>query len=78
MGWEDRPVWEPNAAGIDVGAREMFVAVHRAGRPPGAGVRHLHRDPETYKLFGVDVTQIPGLEENALPWFSARNLGPRS
>jgi hypothetical protein len=24
---EDRPVWEPNAAGIDVGAREMFVAV---------------------------------------------------
>jgi hypothetical protein len=25
---------------------------------------------ETYKLFGVDVTQIPGLEENALPWFS--------
>jgi hypothetical protein len=28
---EDRPVLEPNAAGIDVGAREMFVAV-----PPGA------------------------------------------
>jgi transposase len=27
---EDRPVLEPNAAGIDVGAREMFVAV-----PPG-------------------------------------------
>jgi transposase len=25
---------------------------------------------ETYKLFGVDVTQIPGLEENALPLFS--------
>jgi transposase len=24
---EDRPVLEPNAAGIDVGAREMFVAV---------------------------------------------------
>ena len=24
---------------------------------------------ETYKLFGVDVTQIPGLEENALPLF---------
>jgi hypothetical protein len=28
---EDRPVLEPNAAGIDVGAREMFVAV-AAGR----------------------------------------------
>jgi hypothetical protein len=25
---EDRPVLEPNAAGIDVGAREMFVAVY--------------------------------------------------
>jgi transposase len=31
---------------------------------------------ETYKLFGVDVTQIPGLEENALPLFSeiGRNM----
>jgi len=41
---EDRPVLEPNAAGIDVGAREMFVAV-----PPGRDespvrvFRHLHR-----------------------------------
>ena len=26
---EDRPVLGPNAAGIDVGAQEMFVAVHR-------------------------------------------------
>ena len=25
---------------------------------------------EAYKLFGVDVTQIPGLEENTLPLFS--------
>ncbi len=31
---EDRPVLEPNAAGIDVGAREMFVAV-----PPGRDER---------------------------------------
>jgi hypothetical protein len=35
---------------------------------------HPHPDfdlrTETYKLFGVDVTQIPGLEENALPLFS--------
>ena len=27
---EDRPMLEPNAAGIDIGAREIFVAV-----PPG-------------------------------------------
>ncbi|MGB7847846.1 MAG: IS110 family transposase [Candidatus Acidiferrum sp.] len=40
--------------------------------------RKKHGDPnprfnlrtETYKLFGVDVTQIPGLQENALPLFS--------
>jgi transposase len=35
------------------------------GHPnPGVDLR-----TETYKLFGVDVTQIPGLEENALPLF---------
>src|SRR5436190_14470825 len=28
------------------------------------------RRTEAYKLFGVDVSQIPGLEENALPLFS--------
>jgi len=27
MTLEDRPVLEPNAAGIDIGAREIFVAV---------------------------------------------------
>jgi hypothetical protein len=27
MGWEDRPCLEPNAGGIDIGAREIFVAV---------------------------------------------------
>jgi len=26
MSFEERPVLEPNAAGIDVGARQMFVA----------------------------------------------------
>jgi transposase len=33
---------------------------------------------ETYKLFGVDVTQIPGLQENALPLFSevGRDMSP--
>lgn len=36
---EDRPVLEPNAAGIDVGAREMFVAV-----PPG-------RDEHAVRVF---------------------------
>jgi hypothetical protein len=36
------------------------------GHPhPGFNLR-----TETYKLFGVDVTQIPGLKENALPLFS--------
>ncbi len=36
------------------------------GHPnPGVDLR-----TETYKLFGVDVTQIPGLEENALSLFS--------
>ena len=32
---EDRPVLEPNAAGIDIGAREIFVAIppNRDGHP---------------------------------------------
>ena len=38
---EDRPVLEPNAAGIDVGAREMFVAV-----PPG-------RDKNPVRVFSL-------------------------
>ena len=38
---EDRPVLEPNAAGIDVGAREMFVAV-----PPG-------RDKNPVRVFAT-------------------------
>ena len=41
MGLEDRPVLEPNAAGIDVGAREMFVAV-----PPG-------RDEKPVRVFAT-------------------------
>ncbi|HXP16350.1 MAG TPA: NAD(P)/FAD-dependent oxidoreductase, partial [Terriglobales bacterium] len=33
---------------------------------------------ETYKLLGVDVTQIPGIAENALPLFSevGRDMSP--
>jgi hypothetical protein len=38
---EDRPVLEPNAAGIDIGAREIFVAV-----PPG-------RDGDPVKVFST-------------------------
>ena len=38
---EDRPVLEANAAGIDVGAREMFVAV-----PPG-------RDENPVRVFAT-------------------------
>jgi hypothetical protein len=38
---EDRPVLEPNAAGVDVGAREMFVAV-----PPG-------RDENPVRVFAT-------------------------
>ena len=38
---QDRPVLEPNAAGIDVGAREMFVAV-----PPG-------RDENPVRVFAT-------------------------
>ena len=36
---EDRPILEPNAAGIDIGSREIFVAV-----PP-------HRDPNPVRVF---------------------------
>jgi len=31
MTLEDRPVLEPNAAGIDIGAREIFVACRQTG-----------------------------------------------
>ena len=47
----------------------------RNGIEPG-GKENGHPNPgfdlrtEAYKLFGVDVTQVPGLEENALPLFS--------
>jgi hypothetical protein len=48
---EDRPVLEPNAAGIDVGAREMFVAV-----PPG-------RDEKPVRVFATfteDLERLTG------------------
>ncbi|MBF8300867.1 MAG: family transposase, partial [Acidobacteria bacterium] len=40
MSLEDRPVLETNAAGIDIGAREIFVAV-----PPD-------RDEHPVRVFG--------------------------
>ena len=48
---EDRPVLEPNAAGIDVGAREMFVAV-----PPG-------RDENPVRVFGTFTEDLERLAD---------------
>src|SRR2546429_2929136 len=47
---EDRPILEPNAAGIDIGAREIFVAV-----PPD-------RDADPVRVFS---TFTEDLEETA-------------
>ena len=48
---EDRPVLEPNAAGIDVGAREMFVAV-----PPG-------RDEHPVRVFATFTEDLERLAD---------------
>ena len=48
---EDRPVLEPNAAGIDVGAREMFVAV-----PPG-------RDENPVRVFATFTEELEHLTD---------------
>jgi transposase len=48
---EDRPVLEPNAAGIDVGAREMFVAV-----PPG-------RDANPVRVFATFTEDLERLTD---------------
>jgi len=47
----DRPVLEPNAAGIDVGAREMFVAV-----PPG-------RDEHPVQVFATFTEDLERLAD---------------
>ena len=52
---DDRPVLEPNAAGIDVGAREMFVAV-----PPG-------RDENPVRVFATFTEDLEQLAD----WLSA-------
>jgi hypothetical protein len=48
---EDRPVLEPNAAGIDVGAREMFVEV-----PPG-------RDENPVRVFATFTEDLEQLAD---------------
>jgi hypothetical protein len=48
---EDRPVSEPNAAGSDVGAREMFVAV-----PPG-------RDENPVRVFATFTEDLERLTD---------------
>jgi transposase len=48
---QDRPVLEPNAAGIDVGAREMFVAV-----PPG-------RDESPVRVFATFTEDLERLTD---------------
>jgi transposase len=48
---EDRPVLEPNAAGIDVGARETFVAV-----PPG-------RDESPVRVFATFTEDLERLAD---------------
>src|SRR5215472_16401808 len=48
---EDRPISEPNAAGIDVGAREMFVAV-----PPG-------RDENPVRVFATFTEDLERLTD---------------
>ncbi|MGA9255565.1 MAG: hypothetical protein WBV98_03090 [Candidatus Sulfotelmatobacter sp.] len=48
---EDRPVLEANAAGIDVGAREMFVAV-----PPG-------RDENPVRVFATFTEDLERLTD---------------
>ena len=44
----DRPVLEPNAAGIDVGSRQMFVSVAPdRDSSAGSGVRCVYRRSES-------------------------------
>ena len=52
---EDRPILEPNAAGIDIGAREIFVAV----APDRA------EDP--VQVFSTFTDQTHGTREKRLP-----------
>ena len=55
---QDRPVVEPNAAGIDVGAREMYVAI-----PPD-------RDSEPVRIFKTFTADL----ECLVDWLIARGI----
>jgi transposase len=55
---QDRPVLEPNAAGIDVGAREMYVAI-----PPD-------RDSEPVRVFETFTVDLEGL----INWLIERGI----
>ena len=55
---QDRPVVEPNAAGIDVGAREMYVAI-----PPD-------RDSEPVRVFKTFTWDL----ECLVDWLIARGI----
>ena len=55
---QDRPVVEPNAAGIDVGAREMYVAI-----PPD-------RDSEPVRVFKTFTADLERLAD----WLTARGI----
>jgi transposase len=49
--FQDRPIVEPNAAGVDVGAREMYVAI-----PPD-------RDPEPVRVFPTFTADLEALAD---------------
>ena len=55
---QDRPVIEPNAAGIDVGAREMYVAI-----PPD-------RDPDPVRVFKTFTADLEAL----IDWLVERGI----
>jgi transposase len=67
------PQFEPR---VDVGKKPLPPDQKRNRAGKKRRKKNGHPNPgfdlrtEAYKLFGVDVTQIPGLEENALPLFS--------
>ena len=58
---EDRPILEPNAAGIDIGAREIFVAV-----PPD-------RDQHPVRVFSTFTEDL----ENMAKWLVSCGITTR-
>ena len=63
MSLDDRPVLEANAAGIDIGAREIFVAVPRIATHTRCGV--LGRSP---KIWSACVNGSSRAAFERLPW----------